>query len=71
MKVLKFKTGTPQPKWCTKASNYARYELGLFGDAEDLWKLENLGFYSYMHDEGYNIVFEHDQDYTMCMLRWA
>ena len=66
-----------QPLWLTHASVYAR-KLGMHGDDENRWLKEELGVTlgHWYHDgfadaQGPSIIFENDEDYTWCMLRWA
>ena len=68
---VSFKWGELQPKWVTNASQYARTELGLYGDDELGWIRLTLGYYVETTPEEITIIFEDDKDYTMAVLRWG
>ncbi len=68
---IKFKWGERQPTWVTNASQYARNELGLYGDAELYWMRSTLGYTTRQTTEEITLVFEDDKDYTMTILKWA
>lgn len=68
---LTFVWGEKQPDWITNASQYARNQLGLYGDSETAWLKENINYRVERNDLTWSIIFDRDADYTLARLKWA
>ena len=71
MVEISFKWGEKQPDWITNASEYARNELGLYGQNELKWVRSTLGYSVVKTEEKISLIFENDKDYTATLLKWS
>lgn len=71
MVEISFKWGEGQPTWVTNASEYARNELGLYGQDELKWVRSTLGYSVVKTAEKISLIFEDDKDYTATLLKWS
>lgn len=71
MVEISFKWGEGQPTWVANASQYAREELGLYGQDELEWVRSTLGYSVVKTEEKISLIFERDSNYTATLLRWS